>query len=61
MCRRGNCYDNALAEAFVSTLKIELVYRQDSGITIMPAKSSSNGSRPYINSSAFTPHRPLAD
>jgi transposase InsO family protein len=27
MSRRGNCYDNAKAEAFFSTLKIELVYR----------------------------------
>ena len=29
MSRRGNCYDNARAEAFFSTLKIELVYRRD--------------------------------
>lgn len=27
MSRRGNCYDNARAESFFSTLKIELVYR----------------------------------
>jgi transposase InsO family protein len=27
MSRRGNCYDNARAEAFFSTLKSELVYR----------------------------------
>jgi transposase InsO family protein len=27
MSRRGNCYDNARAEAFFSTLKLELVYR----------------------------------
>jgi len=27
MSRRANCYDNAKAEAFFSTLKIELVYR----------------------------------
>jgi putative transposase len=27
MSRRGNCYDNAKAEAFFSTLKIELIYR----------------------------------
>jgi transposase InsO family protein len=29
MSRRGNCYDNATAEAFFSTLKVELVYRCD--------------------------------
>jgi transposase InsO family protein len=28
MSRRGNCYDNAKAEAFFSTLKMELVYRR---------------------------------
>lgn len=27
MSRRGNCYDNARAESFFSTLKLELVYR----------------------------------
>jgi putative transposase len=29
MSRSGNCYDNAVMEAFWSTLKMELVYRQD--------------------------------
>jgi transposase InsO family protein len=29
MSRRGNCYDNARAESFFSTLKLELVYRQN--------------------------------
>jgi transposase InsO family protein len=29
MSRRGNCYDNARAEAFFSTLKLELVYREN--------------------------------
>lgn len=29
MSRRGNCYDNARAEAFFSTLKIEHTYRHD--------------------------------
>ena len=29
MNRRGNCHDNARAEAFFSTLKIELVHRHD--------------------------------
>jgi transposase InsO family protein len=29
MSRQGNCYDNAVMEAFWSTLKMELVYRQD--------------------------------
>jgi putative transposase len=28
MSRKGNCYDNAAMEAFWSTLKMELVYRQ---------------------------------
>lgn len=29
MSRRGNCYDNATMESFWSTLKLELVYRQN--------------------------------
>lgn len=29
MSRRGNPYDNALAESFLKTLKYEEVYRQD--------------------------------
>lgn len=29
MSRKGNCYDNAPMEAFWSTLKLELVYRQN--------------------------------
>ncbi len=28
MSRRGNCYDNAMAENFFSILKIECIYRQ---------------------------------
>jgi transposase InsO family protein len=31
MSRKGNCYDNAAMEAFWSTLKLELVYRQPEG------------------------------
>lgn len=29
MSKRGDCYDNAVAESFFATLKTELVYRQD--------------------------------
>lgn len=29
MSRKGNCYDNAVMEAFWSTLKLELIYRQE--------------------------------
>lgn len=28
MSRRGNCYDNAMAEKFFSILKTECIYRQ---------------------------------
>lgn len=29
MSRRGNCYDNAYAESFFHTLKVELIHRRD--------------------------------
>ena len=29
MCRRGNPYDNAKAESFIKTLKVEAVYLMD--------------------------------
>lgn len=29
MSRRGNCWDNAVAESFFKTIKIELIYRYD--------------------------------
>lgn len=29
MSRRGNCWDNAVAESFFSTLKLELVYENE--------------------------------
>ncbi|MCA1705249.1 MAG: IS3 family transposase [Actinobacteria bacterium] len=29
MSRKGNCWDNAVAESFFSTLKLELIYEQD--------------------------------
>ena len=28
MSRRGNCWDNAVAESFFKTLKVELIYRE---------------------------------
>jgi putative transposase len=28
MSRRGNCWDNAVAESFFKTLKVEKIYRQ---------------------------------
>ena len=31
MSRKANCYDNAVMEAFWSTLKLELIYRQEGG------------------------------
>ncbi len=31
MSRKGNCWDNAVAESFVHTLKTELVYHEDYG------------------------------
>jgi transposase InsO family protein len=31
MRRKGNCWDNAVAESFLHTLKTELIYREDFG------------------------------
>ena len=40
MSRKGNCYDNAVMEAFWSTLKLELVYRQGAFGTLEQARQS---------------------
>jgi len=29
MSRKGNCYDNAMAESFFKTLKTELIYQNE--------------------------------
>lgn len=42
MSRKGNCYDNAVAESFFKTLKIELIY-QNKYTTIKKAKKSIIG------------------
>ena len=36
MSRRGNCWDNAVAESFFTTLKNELVYQQKFNIIPIP-------------------------
>jgi transposase InsO family protein len=36
MSRKGNCYDNAVMEAFWSTLKLELIYRRPSQFASPP-------------------------
>jgi putative transposase len=33
MSRQANCYDNAVMEAFWSTLKLDLIYRQEEGFS----------------------------
>ncbi|WP_121321714.1 integrase core domain-containing protein [Flavobacterium sp. JRR 20_7] len=40
MSRKGNCYDNAVAESFFKTLKTELIY-QNKYPTIKKAKKSN--------------------
>lgn len=39
MSRKGNCWDNAVAESFFKTLKVELIY-QEKFITIQQAKTT---------------------
>lgn len=39
MSRKGNCYDNAVAESFFKTLKTELIY-QNNYVTIKKVKKS---------------------
>ena len=39
MSRKANCYDNAVMEAFWSTLKLELVYRQERGAFATPEQA----------------------
>jgi transposase InsO family protein len=36
MSRKGNCWDNAVAESFFATLKLELVYRVSGTLELSP-------------------------
>ena len=45
MSRPGNCYDNPAMESFWSTLKHELVYRNQFHVAPKPGKASLNGSK----------------
>jgi putative transposase len=40
MSRKGNCYDNAVMEAFWSTLKLELIYRSEAFHSCAQARQS---------------------
>jgi transposase InsO family protein len=40
MSRKGNCYDNAVMEAFWSTLKLELIYRRETFSSTEQARQS---------------------
>ena len=40
MSRKGNCYDNAVMEAFWSTLKLELIYRSEAFNSCAQARQS---------------------
>jgi transposase InsO family protein len=54
MSRRGNCYGNARAEAFFSTLKIELVYRHDFGRRERRASGRSSPSDQFATDSSIS-------
>ncbi|MFD2938541.1 IS3 family transposase [Flavobacterium notoginsengisoli] len=49
MSRKGNCYDNAVAESFFKTLKTELVYRHNYKNVKQARKSISNYIENFYN------------
>jgi putative transposase len=56
MSRKGNCWDNAVAESFFATLKLELVYQSHWRTrTSHAAKSSNTSSCSTIGSAGIRP------
>ena len=49
MSRKGNCYDNAVAEAFFKTLKIELIWQQEYKLKISAIFSISEWIENFYN------------
>ncbi|ERJ19420.1 IS1501-like protein transposase [Salinisphaera shabanensis E1L3A] len=54
MSRKGNCWDNAVAESFFSTLKNELIWGGGSNRHHRPNLRSSTTSRSFITDSDYT-------
>ena len=52
MSRKGNCWDNAVAESFFHTLKTELIYLEDFDTHEQPRQQCLNTSKCSITASA---------
>ncbi len=52
MSRRGNCYDNAVAESFFGTLKTELIHRHP-----WPTRASAKRAIAEYIEAYYNPHR----
>ena len=64
MSRRGNCWDNAVAESFFKTLKVEKIYRQpklvnETGMRLLVAEyiGHYNHVRPHSKNDGMSPVR----
>lgn len=49
MSRKGNCYDNAVAESFFKTLKVELIYQNKYKIKEKAEKSITDYIENFYN------------
>jgi transposase InsO family protein len=64
MSRRGNCWDNAVAESFFKTLKVEKIYRQlklvnavEMRLLVSEYVGHYNHIRPHSKNSGMSPVR----
>lgn len=55
MSRKGNCWDNAVAESFFKSLKVEWIYEHNYSLNLKQSYLFFNGSKHGIIDEEYTP------